>query len=60
MNNYTNNINRYAVIQKDFGLIKTPKISAFFPDPLQFKSFAHANAESTLAKWRSYDGLIND
>jgi hypothetical protein len=38
----------------------TIEISAFFPDPLQFKSFANANAESTLAKWRSYDGLIND
>jgi hypothetical protein len=33
MNNYTSNISRYAVIQKDFGLIKIPKISAFFPEP---------------------------
>jgi len=33
MNNYINNINRYAVIQKDFGLIKIPSLTAFFPEP---------------------------
>jgi hypothetical protein len=38
----------------------TIEILAIFPEPLQFKSFAEANAESTLDTWRSYDGLIND
>jgi hypothetical protein len=33
MKNYTNNIIRYAVIQREFGLIKIPKITAFVPEP---------------------------
>jgi len=37
----------------------TIEITAFFPDPEQFKLFAESNAELTMAKWRSYDGALD-
>jgi hypothetical protein len=68
MNNYTNNINRYAVIQKDFGLIKTPKISAFFPEPSDndytigyiFRNFVQKVNDSNSSIFEIDDKRIND
>ena len=37
----------------------TIRLVAYFPDPLEFDYFAQTKAEETLAKWASYDGLIN-
>ena len=49
------------------GYFKTPtdvnqtsiRVVAYFPNPLEFECFALTKAEETLAKWASYDGLLN-
>jgi hypothetical protein len=37
----------------------TIHVIAYFPDPLEFDYFAQTKAEETLARWASYDGLLN-
>jgi hypothetical protein len=34
-------------------------VVAYFPNPLEFDHFAQTKAEETVAKWASYDGLLN-
>jgi hypothetical protein len=35
-------------------------ITAYFPDPSQFQQLAAINAEETLARWASYDGILDN
>lgn len=35
-------------------------LTAYFPDPFEFRQFAEINAEETLARWASYDGILNN
>lgn len=37
----------------------TIRVVAYFPNPLEFDYFAQTKAEETLARWASYDGLLN-
>eukprot|EP01031_Cornospumella_fuschlensis_P029375 gene29375-35460_t len=37
----------------------TIRLVAYFPNPLEFDYFAKTKAEETLARWASYDGLLN-
>lgn len=37
----------------------TIRVVAYFPDPREFDYFAQTKAEETLARWASYDGLLN-
>jgi hypothetical protein len=37
----------------------TIRVVAYFPNPLEFDYFAQTKAEETVAKWASYDGLLN-
>jgi hypothetical protein len=37
----------------------TIQLIAYFPTPLEFEYFSRIKAEETIAKWASYDGLLN-
>jgi hypothetical protein len=37
----------------------TVQLIAYFPTPLEFEYFSRIKAEETIAKWASYDGLLN-
>jgi hypothetical protein len=54
-------MNVLSVFFKSYNVISICEIQLklYFPAPEEFKEFAEMRAEDTIARWKSYDGILN-
>jgi hypothetical protein len=54
--------NVLSIFFKSYNVISSCQIQLvlYFPNPQEFADFAKTRAEETIARWKSYDGTLNE